>query len=175
MNRDRPLLRDAVELGEYIMPHCDPQDSFLLKQSSVADFERVNLFFLSARGFTRARRRHQCRCQRAVRFPREDKDLFCKSCNHLFSAHTGNVDDADARTDLPPSGMARQHIFQHRHRRIPLYRARLHLPPILPTLNRHWLQPAFLVISNSSSVEVVPLSEQIDSWTATIMQTGVFL
>ena len=23
MNRDRPLFRDAVELGEYIMPHCD--------------------------------------------------------------------------------------------------------------------------------------------------------
>lgn len=50
MNRDRSLLRDALELGEYIMPHCDPQDSFLLKQPSVADFERVNLFFLSARG-----------------------------------------------------------------------------------------------------------------------------
>ena len=50
MNRDRSLLRDALELGEYIMPHCDPQDSFLLKQPSVADFERVNLFFLSAPG-----------------------------------------------------------------------------------------------------------------------------
>ena len=50
MNRDRPLLRDAVELGKYIMPHCDAQGSFLLKQPSVADFERVNLFFLSAGG-----------------------------------------------------------------------------------------------------------------------------
>jgi hypothetical protein len=48
MNRDRPLFRDPVELGEYIMPHCDPQDSFLLKKPSVTDFERVNLLFLSA-------------------------------------------------------------------------------------------------------------------------------
>src|SRR6266478_1893312 len=39
MNRDRPLFRDAVELAEYIMPHCDPQDSFLLKKPSVTDFE----------------------------------------------------------------------------------------------------------------------------------------
>ena len=51
MNRDRPLFRDAVELGEYIMPHCDPQDSFLLKQPSVAHLERVDLVFLSA-GFS---------------------------------------------------------------------------------------------------------------------------
>jgi hypothetical protein len=49
MNRDRPLFRDAVELGEYIMPHCDPQDSFLLKEPSVTDFGWVNLLFLSAR------------------------------------------------------------------------------------------------------------------------------
>ena len=39
MNRDRPLFRDAVELAEYIMPHCDPQDGFLLKKPSVIDFE----------------------------------------------------------------------------------------------------------------------------------------
>jgi hypothetical protein len=31
------------------MPHCGPQDSFLLKQPSVADFEWVNLLFPSAR------------------------------------------------------------------------------------------------------------------------------
>jgi hypothetical protein len=30
------------------MPHCDPQNNYLLKKPSVADFELVNLLFLSA-------------------------------------------------------------------------------------------------------------------------------